>query len=313
MRKSSRWVSALLVVILAAGALTGCGDDDAEGTANTSSSSASTTEPGPTGTATITGREYAFDIDGAITADQSTVEFRNEGAEYHMTSFARMKPGVELNDVLEGLQQAFAGQGDRQGQPENPLAALFEGDELGAPGSLVAPGQSNTITVDRLEPGTYAVMCFIPGPDRSPHLSKGMIDDIEVTDAAGEEPERGHEVSISDGEIDAPTTFDAGELTFDVTNTGKQKHEFTVYKPKGNTTIVEADRYFSALFEGDGDPGKPPGELVANVFDFDPDETVHLTAELEPGTYILACTYEDDATGEDHTSVEGEHVTVEVT
>ena len=46
-------------------------------------------------------------------------------------------------------------------------------------GNDAAPGKSTTATV-KLDPGLYAVTCFIPGADGKPHAAHGMIDELQV-------------------------------------------------------------------------------------------------------------------------------------
>ena len=59
----------------------------------------------------------------------------------------------------------------RRGEAEN---AVF----VGGPNDA-APGKSTTATV-KLDPGLYAVACFIPGTDGKPHAAHGMIGQVQV-------------------------------------------------------------------------------------------------------------------------------------
>ena len=47
----------------------------------------------------------------------------------------------------------------------------------------VDPGDQSNAFLD-LEPGSYAMMCFVPAPDGAPHFAKGMLQGLEVSPAA---------------------------------------------------------------------------------------------------------------------------------
>jgi uncharacterized cupredoxin-like copper-binding protein len=46
---------------------------------------------------------------------------------------------------------------------------------------LMGSGEAGILTVEGLEPGTYAYWCTIPGPDGTPHASFGMVGTLTVT------------------------------------------------------------------------------------------------------------------------------------
>jgi uncharacterized cupredoxin-like copper-binding protein len=46
--------------------------------------------------------------------------------------------------------------------------------EWTADSAVVASGGEAVLSVENLEPGEYAMVCFIPGPDGQPHAFSGM-------------------------------------------------------------------------------------------------------------------------------------------
>lgn len=63
-------------------------------------------------------------------------------------------------------------------QAEDP-SGMLEGDwstNLAAPG-----GEDDEVITFDLEPGNYAALCFIPGPDGTPHAFMGMQKEFTVS------------------------------------------------------------------------------------------------------------------------------------
>ncbi|MPZ70759.1 MAG: hypothetical protein GEU71_14720 [Actinobacteria bacterium] len=121
----------------------------------------------------VTGIDYAFDgMPTTVSAGRATIDFANGGEELHEMLLMRIEePGFSVDDLLHMPQ--------KQAQKKlSFVRALF------AP-----PGESDVETFD-LEPGEYAVVCFVPvgatsveaaesagGP---PHAMKGMAAQLTV-------------------------------------------------------------------------------------------------------------------------------------
>jgi len=121
----------------------------------------------PTPSATITATEYGFQTRG-LTAGPNTVLFDNRGAEPHDVALAPIVEGKTLDDV-----EAFAISDEESGPPpvdfdNQVISGVLEG------------GGRQTMQLD-LEPGRYALLCFIS--DRAggpPHVAMGMLDEVTV-------------------------------------------------------------------------------------------------------------------------------------
>ena len=192
---------------------------------------------------------------------------------------------------------------------------VFENADLGAPGSLLSPGEANTVSSD-LDPGSYAVMCMIRASDGVSHLAKGMISQVEVEEPAAEqqaEPPVDRTVTVTDGKIDiGAKDFKAGRTTFEITNGGEQKHNFAIVALNEAETLRSLGRYVQAAFTGPP-PSTAPGRIVANAATFEPGDRVKVALDLKPGTYTVACMYRADEGTEDHLTVFGEQTTITVT
>ena len=332
-----------------------CGDDKKDGNTATGS-------PTPTANAnaiTIEEKEYAYLVNGELTAGWTTLDVRNTGSEYHMMGLGRLKQGKTVADVTTYFTQLFSGgppagttasasaspigsasaevstsmspvaySAPLQGSPtptpsgsggegeDDPFAEFFE-EEIGAPGSILAPGQSAKFTVDFLKPGTYAMLCFVPtAGEGTPHLAKGMAGQFVVKDGtAGTEPRATQTVEVKKDQAPTLTGLTAGEQTFKVTNAGSEKHEFSTIKAKTETTTFdEIDTFFTEFFEGEEGPPKDlstaPGRFDSYLFDFPAGETVYVTARIEAGTYFVGCGYEPEDGGDGHGDKEYAKVTV---
>jgi uncharacterized cupredoxin-like copper-binding protein len=149
-----------------------------------------------------------------------------------------------------------------------PHDLVVKGNGVNAKTPLLNPGQSKTLKVD-LKPGTYELYCSVPG-----HKQLGMDLHITVTKAQGAAttqtsttqttPSAPVAVKVTevDFKIQLPkTSFKAGPVTFEVTNTGKVPHDLVV--------------------KGNGVNAKTP---LLN-----PGQSKTLKVDLKPGTYELYC------------------------
>jgi hypothetical protein len=120
----------------------------------------------PTPAARIDASEYTFDSAG-LEAGRSQVLFDNKGREPHFAEGLRIKPGKTIADVRKFLREGEKG--------EQPI--LEEGRFSTA---IADGGVRQAIELD-LQPGKYALLCFVPdrkgGP---PHVEKGMIAEAVV-------------------------------------------------------------------------------------------------------------------------------------
>jgi hypothetical protein len=122
--------------------------------------------------ATITTREYTFDVSG-LKAGKEKVLFRNAGRELHHVIAAPMLPGKTLAEVKKFVSQAASNRKPPSGRPPIDMNGGFQT-------TVLDPGIAQVIDVD-LKPGRYALMCFINdrkgGP---PHVMKGMLKEVDV-------------------------------------------------------------------------------------------------------------------------------------
>ena len=109
----------------------------------------------------VTASEYTFVADPeSVEAGPISFVMTNEGEEVHFLALSRINEGHTLEEAL-----AFEG---------DPTEAGITTDAEYDTG-LAAPGgeDEEVVTVD-LEAGDWVMLCFIPGPDGTPHAFSGM-------------------------------------------------------------------------------------------------------------------------------------------
>ncbi len=107
---------------------------------------------------------YAFEFLGSPMIQQTEAlifNVTNSGAEVHEAAVVQLPEGADPLGILDG-------------------SIPFE--EITFVGVVVPifPGETRDLALLNLEPGTYTMLCFIPGPDGAPHAVNGMIGEFEV-------------------------------------------------------------------------------------------------------------------------------------
>jgi len=122
----------------------------------------------PATDATITADEYSFESSG-IKAGKNRLTFENVGKELHHILALPVREGAKFSDVTKALTS--------EAPPKGPPPVDFEAFQ----GTAVIDGGEKQVTELDLEPGKYALVCFIA--DRAggpPHAAKGMVSELDV-------------------------------------------------------------------------------------------------------------------------------------
>lgn len=105
----------------------------------------------------VTGLDFAFKgIPAEVPAGPVAFEFTNEGDAAHEMVIIALAEGADLDKLLAS-----------EAKPSED-----EAREVG--GTFAPPGKGGVYANVELEPGTYAVVCFIPGPEGKSHHELGM-------------------------------------------------------------------------------------------------------------------------------------------
>jgi hypothetical protein len=122
--------------------------------------------PVPAADVLLTLDDYTFELSTPLTAGHQVIEVKNGAGQMHEVVLARMAPGKKGADIVAWEE------GGRKGE---------------APGTFIGgaapmgPGDQNRFVAD-LEPGAYALICFVPdAKDGKPHTAHGMTKDLTVS------------------------------------------------------------------------------------------------------------------------------------
>lgn len=85
----------------------------------------------------------------------------------------------------------------------------------------------------------------------------------------------------------SPSSAPAGEVTFEVTNSGDQEHEFVVILSELSLEDLPFDEAADEVLEDD-----PAVTVIDEIESIMPGETKTLTVTLDAGTYALICNLE---------------------
>lgn len=98
--------------------------------------------------------------------------------------------------------------------------------------------------------------------------------------------------------LPAESSVEAGDVTFDVTNTGPADvHEFVVFKTDLAPDALPTDETGAVVETGEGI------ELIGEIEDVAVDENQSVTLDLTAGSYVLICNIYEEAEQESHYQV----------
>jgi hypothetical protein len=261
----------------------------------------------------VTTTEYTFDLPQSVPAGPTTVTVTNDGEEEHQAQIARIADGSTLQDAIQAVLAT-------------DLTKAFQILTLAGGPAGVAPGTDQAVT-SNLEPGHYAMLCFVTAPDGVPHVAKGMAAEFEVTEPAaqGPLPEGDEQVTLQDFSFTAPATLSTGAHTLAVTNDGPQPHEATIVKLAEGVTVDQIKEMIAAESppvgasaspgaaspsgaaspggaspSGGASPEAPPWTPAGGMSAIAPGADAAIDIDLEPGDYAFVCFVPDPATGQPH-------------
>jgi uncharacterized cupredoxin-like copper-binding protein len=114
---------------------------------------------------TIQLKDFDFVLPDDFTGNGPTI-VRNEGSQIHELAIVRLADGSTPDDVM-----AY----EMQPPPRtNPPYTSIGGT------TFLDPGERVRLDLD-LEPGNYALICFLPAPDKQMHAQHGMLQGFSVT------------------------------------------------------------------------------------------------------------------------------------
>jgi hypothetical protein len=221
---------------------------------------------------TVTANDFSFAAPDSIPAGLTTVKMLNAGKEPHQVVFIRIDSGKTMAEVQTALTTP------------NMAVPGWMSFPLGANGVLPADSSNATAT---LAAGHYILVCFMPSPDGTPHVAKGMVKPIEVTAstaAAAPEPAADVVMTAKDYTWDVSVPLTAGAHTIRFENAGPQLHEVQIMQLAPGKTAKDMQTWMAA-----GMKGEPPARPVGGFAGAMPGGHGFFTATFAAGKYVFLC------------------------
>jgi len=225
--------------------------------------------------------DFGFKTMGSIPGGWTAVQLRNLGKEIHHAQLLRLNDGVTLEQFAAASKQG----------PDGifPIATSVGGVGVTAPNDLSA------VMLD-LKAGQYMIACFISGDDHIPHIAKGMVLPLNVTDpvAAVAAPPVAGTITMSDFTFEMPATLPAGRNLYRVVNQGPQTHEWNVVQLAPGKTMEDVKAFFDSPPSGPP-PGPPPGKPIGGMNGLGKGLSGIAVLDLKPGAYAAMCLIPDQS------------------
>jgi uncharacterized cupredoxin-like copper-binding protein len=244
----------------------------------------------------LVANEYGFTGPPTVAAGRRVVSVRNDGQKLHHVQLLRLTDGKSITDVFAALNR------DPSVSRLPAWATPVGGPSAALPGATIA-------SAARLTAGRYAVICWIPAEDGTPHFMRGMMMPIEVVDAGKESaPATGPLTTVIVREYGfqfiAPTR--PGRRTIRVENIGSQPHELLIVRLNPGTSVEQV-----AAWSERGQSGPAPVADWTGVAALAPGKSATLSVDFVPGRYAVFCLSPDRTDGRSHVA-HGMHKTFEV-
>lgn len=237
---------------------------------------------------TIHARDYSFEAPKTVKAS-GPITFRlvNDGKELHHATIVKIAKGKTMKDVAEALK--------KQGPPPTWMT------DVGGPNPAL-PGGTAEATLN-LEPGTYALLCFINSPGNPmPHMAKGMVGSITVEadgagpTQAGAAPAGDITIRTSDYKFAISKPIAAGKHLITVVNDAEQSHEVVIGQLNPGKTAADLANWVDKEMM----KGPPPGTPVGGIAALAKGRSGSFPIDLKPGNYAIVCFVPDSKDGKAH-------------
>lgn len=220
--------------------------------------------PAAPNTVHINASDYAFEAPDSLPSGITTFHMMNGGKEPHQVVIVKM--------AMADFQKM---------SPTAPPPA----DLVVIGGASAAiPGATAEATMD-LPPGTYTLVCFIPSADGMPHMMKGMLRPLTVTQGTSTAVMPTSEISVKlvdfGFEFSAPLT--AGHHVLRIENAGPQMHEMVLVRLEPGKKAEDFAKW------AEKPAGPPPGTLLNGGAPMTVGVANVVPVDLTPGEYALIC------------------------
>jgi len=233
---------------------------------------------------TFTAHEFAFEGPATMQSGMVTLVLKNTGTTLHHLQLVRLTGGHTADDFTAAMAAM------QPGQPLPEWAVMAGG--VNPPD----PGAEARVTL-QVDPGDYAVTCFVDTPDHIPHFAKGMTTALTVTPSSAPPapaPESTLTLTLVDYAFGFASPPTAGHQVIRVDNAGPQPHEIALFRIADGKTVDDFMAY-AMTYEGE-----MPATALGGVATIAPNRTAYMEVDLTPGMYVAICFFPDATDGKPH-------------
>jgi hypothetical protein len=234
---------------------------------------------------TVEAFDFRFEAPATIPAGTVTFRLKNSGKEIHHLWIVQLTDGKTPADFMEATKVWGS-------DLKMPPWAI----DIGGPNSASARRTADgTVT---LQPGTYMLVCWVPSPDGVLHVMRGMIRPLRVTASGAtvaEEPTPDVNLVLDDYSFVFSKPLTAGRRVIRIENRAEQSHEAVIAQLVKGRTMADAVRWMNA-----GQKGPSPVVALGGASGLAKGRHMYITADLEPGRYVLLCFIPDIKDGKPH-------------
>lgn len=228
----------------------------------------------------VTGEDFKFDSPDVLPAGLTEFRFLNKGPSIHHMALLKLAGGKTADDLVAALAKP------------GPLPSWAK--EMGGP-NAPDPGLEANATL-MLEPGNYAVICFVDlgGP---PHFMKGMVRPLRVVPATGPsaaKPRVDVTATLVDYGFKLSSPIRPGKRTIRVHNAGPQPHEVELVQLAPGASVGDFMKWMETM------KGPPPGKALGGIAGLESGMSQYFSADFVPGSYALICFLPDKKDGKPH-------------
>ncbi len=228
----------------------------------------------------VTGQDFKFDAPDVIPSGLTEFRFLNKGPSLHHMAIVKLSGGKTVEDLSAALS--------KPGPPPSWVR------EAGGP-NAAAPGLESNATLT-LEPGNYALICFVD-LGGTPHFVKGMVRPLRVVPAKGpgaQKPIADITATLVDYSFRLSSPIRPGTHTIRVHNAGPQHHEIQLVQLVPGASLADFMTWLQTM------KGPPPGKALGGVAGLQPGASQYFSADFVAGNYVLICFLPDTKDGKPH-------------
>jgi hypothetical protein len=274
-----------LLPLAAAIAVAGCSMKETPKVATADSTAATTAATTAPNVVNITASEYKFEMPDQIPAGLTKFVLNDAGKEIHHASIIKLDSGKTYDDFVNAVKAM---------KPGTAPAGWVVPE--GGPNAVAPQGSTSITTV--MDPGNYAIVCWVPDAKGIPHLMSGMGKALTVTPNATAnttEPASDVTLTLKDYQFDLSTPLTAGKHTIKIETAPGQPHELTLFMLMPGKKASDVTKFIET-----GMKGPPPAMPLGGVAGVASGHPSFFDVDLKPGNYALICFLEDAKDGKPH-------------